>query len=131
MKKTNASTNKKKYSDVIARMRGAYNRNKDQINDKPSKQDNPRQRKIDDLQNRSHSWKGLRERLSNAIQRQEEYDYGEPRVNPFMEYTWEEVCDMMETANEKELDKFMDACNVDNIDNLWDYINSCFTIEEA
>ena len=118
-------------SDLTKRMRTAYNKNKHKIkNAEPDKKDNTRQRKIDDLQNRPLSWKGLREKQSSLIKRQEEYDYDEPRFNIFAKYTWEEVCDAIETMNEKETDELMDACGVNNIDELWDYINSCFTIEE-
>ena len=118
-------------SDLTKRMRTAYNKNKHKIkNAEPDKKDNTRQRKIDDLQNRPLSWKGLREKQSSLIKKQEEYDYGETNTNPFSKFSWEEVCDTIETMNEKEKDELMDACGVNNIDELWDYINSCFTIEE-
>ena len=118
-------------SDLTKRMRTAYSKNKHKIkNAEPDKKDNTRQRKIDDLQNRPLSWKGLREKQSNLIKKQEEYDYGETNPNPFSKFSWEEVCDTIETMNNKETDELMDACGVNNIDELWDYINSCFTIEE-
>ena len=118
-------------SDLTKRMRTAYNKNKHKIkNAEPDKKDNTRQRKIDDLQNRPLSWKGLREKQSSLIKKQEEYDYGETNPNPFSKFSWEEVCDTIETMNNKETDELMDACGVNNIDELWDYINSCFTIEE-
>ena len=118
-------------SDLTKRMRTAYNKNKHKIkNAEPDKKDNTRQRKIDDLQNRPLSWKGLREKQSSLIKKQEEYDYGETNPNPFSKFSWEEVCDTIETMNNKEIDELMDACGVNNIDELWDYINSCFTIEE-
>jgi hypothetical protein len=126
------SINEKSRGDLSKRMRTAYNKNKHKIkNAEPDNKDNTRQRKIDDLQNRPHSWLGLHERQSNLIKKQEEYDYGETNPNPFSKFSWEEVCDTIETMNEKEMDELMDACGVDNIDDLWDYINSCFTIEEA
>lgn len=118
-------------SDLTKRMRTAYSKNKHKIkNAEPDKKDNTRQRKIDDLQNRPLSWKGLREKQSSLIKKQEEYDYGETNPNPFSKFSWEEVCDTIETMNNKETDELMDACGVNNIDELWDYINSCFTIEE-
>ena len=118
-------------SDLNKRMRTAYNKNKHKIkNAEPDKKDNTRQRKIDDLQNRPLSWKGLREKQSSLIKKQEEYDYGETNPNPFSKFSWEEVCDTIETMNNKETDELMDAYGVNNIDELWDYINSCFTIEE-
>ena len=118
-------------SDLTKRMRTAYNKNKHKIkNAEPDKKDNTRQRKIDDLQNRPLSWKGLREKQSSLIKKQEEYDYGETNPNPFSKFSWEEVCDTIETMNNKETDELMDAYGVNNIDELWDYINSCFTIEE-
>jgi hypothetical protein len=126
------SINEKSRGDLSKRMRTAYNKNKHKIkNAEPDNKDNTRQRKIDDLQNCPHSWLGLHERQSNLIKKQEEYDYGETNPNPFSKFSWEEVCDTIETMNEKEMDELMDACGVDNIDDLWDYINSCFTIEEA
>jgi hypothetical protein len=126
------SINEKSRGDLSKRMQTAYNKNKHKIkNAEPDNKDSTRQRKIDDLQNRPLSWKGLRERQSNLIKKQEEYDYGETNLNPFSKFTWEEVCDTIETMNEKEMDELMDACGVDNTDDLWDYINSCFTIEEA
>ena len=118
-------------SDLTKRMRTAYNKNKHKIkNAEPDKKDNTRQRKIDDLQNRPLSWKGLREKQSSLIKKQEEYDYGETNPNPFSKFSWEEVCDTIETMNNKETEELMDAYGVNNIDELWDYINSCFTIEE-
>jgi hypothetical protein len=126
------SINEKSRGDLSKRMRTAYNKNKHKIkNAEPDNKDNTRQRKIDDLQNRPHSWLGLHERQSNLIKKQEESDYGETNPNPFSKFSWEEVCDTIETMNEKEMDELMDACGVDNTDDLWDYINSCFTIEEA
>ena len=74
---------------------------------------------------------GLHEGQSNAIKRQEEYDYEEPRFNIFAKYTWEEVCDAIETMNEKELDELMDICDVDNIDDLYEYVATCFLLDEA
>ena len=118
-------------NDLRTRMRTAYNKNKHKIkNAEPDKKNNTRQRKIDDLQNRPHSWKGLRERQSNAMKRQEEYDYEEPRFNMFAKYTWEQVCDAMETMSEKELDELMDICDVGNIDDLYEYVATCFALEE-
>ena len=121
-------------SDLSKRMRTAYNKNKHKIkNAEPDKKDNnnTRQRKINDLNNRKNSWLGLRERQSNAIKKQEEYDYGETNPNPFSKFSWEEVCDTIETMNEKEIDELMDACGVDNIDDLYEYVANCFSLEEA
>jgi hypothetical protein len=119
-------------SDLSKRMRTAYNKNKHKIkNAEPDKKDNTRQRKIDDLQNRPNSWKGLREKQAFTIKRQEAYDYEEPKFNPFSKYTWEEVCDTIETMNNKELDELMDICDVDNIDDLYEYVATCFLLDEA
>ena len=121
-------------SDLSKRMRTAYNKNKHKIkNAEPDKKDNnnTRQRKINDLNNRKNSWLGLRERQSNAIKKQEEYDYGETNPNPFSKFSWEEVCDTIETMNEKEIDELMDACGVDNIDDLYEYVANFFSLEEA
>ena len=121
-------------SDLSKRMRTAYNKNKHKIkNAEPDKKDNnnTRQRKINDLNNRKNSWLGLRERQSNAIKKQEEYDYGETNPNPFSKFSWEEVCDTIETMIEKEIDELMDACGVDNIDDLYEYVANCFSLEEA
>ena len=120
-------------SDLSKRMRTAYRKNKHKIkNAEPDKKDNnnTRQRKINDLNNRKNSWLGLRERQSNAIKKQEEYDYGETNPNPFSKFSWEEVCDTIETMNEKEIDELMDACGVDNIDDLYEYVATCFSLEE-
>jgi hypothetical protein len=119
-------------SDLSKRMRTAYNKNKHKIkNAEPDAKDNTRQRKIDDLQNRPNSWLGLHERQSNSIKKQEEYDYGETNPNPFSKFSWEEVCDTIETMNEKEMDELMDACGVNNIDDLYEYVATCFSLEEA
>ena len=128
------SINEKNRGDLSKRMRTAYNKNKHKIkNAEPDKKDNnnTRQRKINDLNNRKNSWLGLRERQSNAIKKQEEYDYGETNPNPFSKFSWEEVCDTIETMNEKEIDELMDACGVDNIDDLYEYVANCFSLEEA
>jgi hypothetical protein len=119
-------------SDLSKRMRTAYNKNKHKIkNAEPENKNNTRQKKIDDLQNRPNSWLGLHERQSNTIKRQEAYDYDEPKFNPFSKYTWEEVCETIETMDNKELDKLMSNCDVDNIDDLYEYIATCFLLDEA
>jgi hypothetical protein len=119
-------------SDLRTRMQKGYNKNKSKIkNAETDNKNNTRQRKIDDLQNRPNSWLGLHERQSNTIKRQEAYDYEEPKFNPFSKYTWEEVCETIETMNEKELDELMDACGVNNIDDLYEYVATCFSLEEA
>ena len=126
------SINEKDKSDLSKRMRTAYNKNKHKIkNAEQETKDSTRQRKIDDLQNCPLSWKGLRERQSNLIKKQEEYDYGETNPNPFSKFSWEEVCDTIETMNEKEMDELMDACGVNNIDDLYEYVATCFSLEEA
>ena len=126
------SINEKSSSNLRKRMRTAYNKNKHKIkNAELDKKDNTRQRKIDDLQNRPLSWKGLRERKSNLIKKHEEYHYGETNLNPFSKFSWEEVCDTIEIMNEKEIDELMDACGVDNIDDLYEYVATCFSLEEA
>ena len=126
------SINEKDKSDLVKRMRTAYNKNKHKIkNAEHETKDSTRQRKIDDLQNRPLSWKGLRERQSKLIKKQEEYDYGETNPNPFSKFSWEEVCDTIETMNEKEMDELMDACGLDNIDDLYEYVATCFSLEEA
>lgn len=126
------SINEKNRGDLSKRMRTAYNKNKHKIkNAEPDKKNNTRQRKIDDLQNRPNSWLGLHERQSNLIKKQEEFDYGESNPNPFSKFSWEEVCDTIEIMNEKEMDELMDACGVNNIDDLYEYVATCFSLEEA
>jgi hypothetical protein len=126
------SINEKNRGDLSKRMRTAYNKNKHKIkNAEPDKKNNTRQRKIDDLQNRPNSWLGLHERQYNLIKKQEEFDYGESNPNPFSKFSWEEVCDTIEIMNEKEMDELMDACGVNNIDDLYEYVATCFSLEEA
>ena len=126
------SINEKNRGDLSKRMRTAYNKNKHKIkNAEPDKKNNTRQRKIDDLQNRPNSWLGLHERQSNSIKKQEEFDYGASNPNPFSKFSWEEVCDTIEIMNEKEIDELMDACGVNNIDDLYEYVATCFSLEEA
>jgi hypothetical protein len=118
---------KKKYSDVANRMRRAYEKNKDTIkNAEPDKKDNARQRKIDDLRNRPHSWLGLRERQSNAVKRQEEYRQGQ-KLNPFGKLSYEEVCNIADGMTEDEILEL----GFDSEDDFWDYINQSFLLDEA
>jgi hypothetical protein len=113
-------------SDLTKRMRTAYNKNKHKIkNAEPDKKDNIRQRKIDDLQNRPLSWKGLRERQSNATKRQEEYNQ-EQKSNPFGKLSYEEVWDIADEMTEDEIIEL----GFDGEEDFWDYINSCFSITE-
>lgn len=114
-------------SDLSKRMRTAYNKNKDKIkNTEPDKKSNTRQRKIDDLQNRPNSWLGLHERQSNATKRQEEYKQ-EQKSNPFGKLSYEEVWDIADEMTEDEIIEL----GFDGEEDFWDYINSCFTIEET
>jgi rubrerythrin len=129
MKKTNTSTKKKKYSDVIDRMRKAHHQNKDKMNDdEPERSDSAsRQRKLDDLEKRSKgkvSWPGLREKLSNAIQR-EEYRY-EAKENPFGTLSYEEVCDIADGMTEDEIVEL----GFNDEEDFWDYINQAFQLDE-
>jgi TFIIF-interacting CTD phosphatase-like protein len=133
MKKANTSTNKKKYNDVIDRMRKAHHQNKDKMNDdEPERSDSAsRQRKLDDLKNRSGgngkkvSWAGLREKLFNAIQK-EEYRY-EVKENPFGTLSYEEVCDIADEMTEDEIVEL----GFDDEEDFWDYINQAFQLDEA
>ena len=45
-------------------------------------------------------------------------------------YSYEEVCEILETLTEKEMEALQDALGVDNEDEVWDIINAFFTIEE-
>jgi hypothetical protein len=114
-------------SDLSKRMRTGYNKNKHKIkNAEPDKKDNTRQRKINDLQNRPNSWKGLRERQSNAIKRQEEYKQ-EQKPNPFGKLSYEEVWDIADKMTEDEIIELGFAGEED----FYDYINQAFTLDEA
>jgi hypothetical protein len=125
-----------KRNKTLDRMRTAYHKNRKSMNDDdPERNDSiARQKKLDDLEKRSKgniSWSGLRERQLNAIKRQEEFSLEGSVPNPFEKYTWEEVCDAIDDMNDKQLDEFMDKCGVNDIDELWDYIGICFSLEEA
>jgi hypothetical protein len=94
-----------------------------------------RQRKLDDLHNRSGqngkiSWAGLREKMNLALSKQAEEYQRHPKTNPLQYYSYEEVCDVLETLTEKEMEALQDALGVDNEDEVWDKINAFFTIEE-
>ena len=94
-----------------------------------------RQRKLDDLHNRSGqngkiSWAGLREKMSLALSKQTEEYQRHPKTNPLKNYSYEEVCDMLETLTEKEMEALQDALGVKNEDEVWDTINAFFTLEE-
>ena len=114
-------------SDLNKRMLTAYNKNKHKIkNAEPNKKSNTRQRKIDDLQNRPNSWKGLREKQACAIKRQEEYKQ-EQKPNPFGKLSYEEVWDIADKMTEDEIIELGFADEED----FWDYINQAFTLDEA
>jgi hypothetical protein len=114
-------------SDLTKRMRTAYNKNKHKIkNAEPNKKSNTRQRKIDDLQNRPNSWKGLREKQACAIKRQEDYKQ-EQKPNPFGKLSYEEVWDIADKMTEDEIIELGFADEED----FWDYINQAFTLDEA
>ena len=94
-----------------------------------------RQRKLDDLHNRSGqngpiSWAGLREKMNLALSKQTEEYQRHPKTNPLQRYSYEEVCDMLETLTEKEMEALQDALGAKNEDEVWDKINAFFTIEE-
>ena len=94
-----------------------------------------RQRKLQDLQNRSGqngkiSWAGLREKMNLALSKQTEEYQRHPKTNPLQGYSYEEVCEILETLTEKEMEALQDALGVDNEDEVWDKINAFFTIEE-
>ena len=94
-----------------------------------------RQRKLDDLHNRSGqngkiSWAGLREKMSLALSKQTEEYQRHPKTNPLKRYSYEEVCDILETLTEKEMEALQDALGAKNEDEVWDKINAFFTIEE-
>lgn len=114
-------------SDLTKRMRTAYSKNKHKIkNAEIKRKNNTRQRKIDDLQNRPNSWKGLREKQACAIKRQEEYRQ-EEKPNPFGKLSYEDVWDIADELTEDEIIEL----GFDGEEDFWDYINSCFTIEET
>jgi hypothetical protein len=114
-------------SDLSKRMRTAYNKNKHKIkNTEPDKKNNTRQRKIDDLQNRSNSWVGLREKQAYAIKQQEEYKQ-EQKPNPFGKLSYEEVWDIVDKMTEDEIIEL----GFDSEEDFYDYINQAFTLDEA
>jgi len=115
-------------SDLSKRMRTAYNKNKHKIkNAEPENKNNTRQRKIDDLQNRPNSWKGLREKQAFAIKRQEEFSLEGKPPNPFGKLSYEEVCDIADEMTEDEIIELGFAGEED----FYDYINQAFTLDEA
>ena len=94
-----------------------------------------RQRKLDDLHNRSGqngkiSWAGLREKMNLALSKQAEEYQKHPKTNPLQGYSYEEVCEILETLTEKEMEALQDALGAKNEDEVWDTINAFFTIEE-
>jgi hypothetical protein len=94
-----------------------------------------RQRKLDDLYNRSGqngkiSWAGLREKMSLALSKQTEEYQRHPKNNPIQGYSYEEVCEILETLTEKEMEALQDALGAKNDEEVWDKINSYFTIGE-
>jgi len=94
-----------------------------------------RQRKLDDLHNRSGqngkiSWAGLREKMNIALSKQTEEYQRHPKTNPLQRYSYENVCDILETLTEKEMEALQDALGAKNEDEVWDKINSYFTIGE-
>jgi hypothetical protein len=94
-----------------------------------------RQRKLDDLHNRSGqngkiSWSGLREKMNLAVSKQAEEYQRHPKNNPLQGYSYEEVCDMLDTLTEKEMEALQDSLGAKNENEVWDKINSYFTIGE-
>jgi hypothetical protein len=94
-----------------------------------------RQRKLDDLHNRSGqngkiSWAGLREKMNLALSKQTEEYQRHPKKNPLQRYSYEEVCDILETLTEKEMEALQGALGAKNEDEVWDKINAFFTIGE-
>lgn len=94
-----------------------------------------RQRKLDDLHNRSGqngkiSWAGLREKMNLALSKQTEEYQRYPKTNPLKRYSYEEVCDMLDILTEKEMEALQDALGAKNEDEVWDTINAFFTIKE-
>ena len=94
-----------------------------------------RQRKLDDLHNRSGqngpiSWSGLREKMNLALSKQTEEYQRHPKTNPIEGYSYEEVCNILETLTEKEMEALQDALGAENEDEVWDKLNAFFTIEE-
>ena len=94
-----------------------------------------RQKKLQDLRNRSGqngkiSWSGLREKMNLALSKQTEEYQRHPKTNPLQRYSYEEVCDILETLTEKEMEALQDALGAKNEDEVWDKINAFFTIEE-
>jgi hypothetical protein len=128
-RKTNKKSNKKQITD---RMRTAYHKNQDKMNDDaPNRSDSiARQKKLDDLEHRSRgkiSWRGLREIIT---QRQEQYDYKQPKINPYKNYTLSQIYDRLEKSTAKELSELIQAFDVECIDDLYELINKFFTLLE-
>jgi Glu-tRNA(Gln) amidotransferase subunit E-like FAD-binding protein len=94
-----------------------------------------RQRKLDDLHNRSGqngkiSWAGLREKMNLALTKQTEEYQRHPKTNPLQRYSYKEVCEILEKLPEKEMETIQDALGAKNEDEVWDKINAFFTIGE-
>jgi aspartyl/asparaginyl-tRNA synthetase len=68
--------------------------------------------------------------MNLAVSKQTEEYQRHPKTNPLQRYSYEEVCDILETLTEKEMEALQDALGVDNEDEVWDTINAFFTIEE-
>lgn len=77
-----------------------------------------------------HAKMTLKDFQQKAFQRKEEYDFKEPKENPFEDFTYKQVALTIENMKAKELRKFMEKWEVYNEKELWDFINSCFSIAE-
>ena len=63
------------------------------------------------------------------IKNQEEYNYGENKINAFYPYSYEEITDAINDMDEKDILK-LNTAGVEGENDLWDYINNQYTICE-
>ena len=68
--------------------------------------------------------------MNLALSKQTEEYQRHPKTNPLQGYSYEEVCDVLETLTEKEMEALQDALGANDENEVWDKINAFFTIEE-
>jgi hypothetical protein len=56
----------------------------------------------------------------------DEYDFGETKINPLAQYTYEKSAEIADNMTDKEITK----CGFEDENELWDYINNNYTITE-
>lgn len=65
-----------------------------------------------------------------AIRNLEQYDYKQPKINPYKHYTLSQVYAKLEKSTVKELRELIQAFDVECIDDLYELINKFFTLLE-